>query len=84
VQCPVSIDDLGKSIAEEGGATDNAYLVTLPNPSADFVLEGERHNSTFVEYLRLAFQWGGFPGWERYENRPQEELDYLRTGLAPM
>jgi hypothetical protein len=29
---------------------------------------------TFVEHLRLSFRWGGFPGWERYDPRPEQEL----------
>jgi hypothetical protein len=48
------------------------------------VLQGEAHKLTFVEYLRLSFQWGGFPGWEKYENRPEKELAFLREGLLPI
>jgi len=78
-----SIDDRGKAGLRIGRETDRTYFVKLPNASADFVLEGERHEETFVEYLRRTFKWGGFPGWERYTLRPEKELEYLK-GLAPI
>jgi len=79
----LSIDDHGKAGLRIGRETDNAYYVRLPHPSADFVLEGERHKETFVEYLRRSFRWGGFPGWERCQERPEKELEWL-AGLAPI
>jgi len=63
---------------------NGCYTVQLPNSAADAVLEGEAHKTTFVEYLRLSFQWGGFPGWEKYEDRPEKELAFLREGLLPL
>ncbi|HEY1182818.1 MAG TPA: hypothetical protein VGE89_01460 [Bryobacteraceae bacterium] len=63
---------------------NGCYTVQLPNSAADAVLEGEAHKITFVEYLRLSFRWGGFPGWEKYEVRPEKELAFLREGLLPL
>ena len=63
---------------------NGAYSVQLPNSAADAVLEGETHQISFVEYLRFSFQWGGFPGWEKYEDRPEKELAFLREGLLPL
>jgi hypothetical protein len=63
---------------------DYGYAVTLPNPAADAPLKGERHGATFVEYLRIVFRWGGFPGWEQHEKRPEEELKFLTDGLLPI
>ena len=63
---------------------NGCYTVQLPNSAADAVLEGEAHKITFVEYLRLSFQWSGFPGWEKYEDRPDKELAFLREGLLPL
>ena len=63
---------------------NGCYSVQLPNFAADAVLEGEAHKITLVEYLRLSFQWGGFPGWEKYEDRPEKELAFLREGLLPL
>lgn len=42
-----------------GGA---AYGAELPVHWADFTFANERHNLKFIDYLRLAFRWGGFPG----------------------
>ena len=54
-------DDLHKDNVSGG----DPYGLELPNPSADFPLMYERHNSLFVPYLRLAIlRWGGFPGLE--------------------
>ena len=30
------------------------------------------------------FAWGGFPGLERFEERPEKELAYLREGLLEL
>jgi hypothetical protein len=56
------------------------YCMEMPNPGADAPF-GDWHKTTFVNYLRIAFRWGGFPGWERYPKRPEKELAYLRDGL---
>jgi hypothetical protein len=63
---------------------DFGYAITLPNPAADAPLKGEGHGVTFVEYLRIAFRWGGFPGWEQQEKRPEGELKFLTDGLLPI
>ena len=41
------------------------YGVEVPSRSGDCLLIGEHHQTTFVNYLRIAFRWGGFPGWDR-------------------
>ena len=66
------------------GVPKGCYSVRIPNSAADASLEGEAHKITFVEYLRLSFRWGGFPGWEKYDDRPQKELDFLREGMLPL
>jgi hypothetical protein len=71
-------------LAVENEQLDYGYTVRLPDAAADVRLEGESHNTTFVNYLRLAFRWGGFPGWERHEHRPEKELAFLTEGLLPI
>lgn len=57
-------DDLHKDNVSGG----DPYGVLLPNPSADFLFIEERHNLSFVPYLRLAIlRWGGFPGLDARE-----------------
>ena len=80
IELPLAPDDVSKAF-ESGG---DPYAVKLPQPAADCLFLNERHNTTFVEYLRIAFQWGGFPGWERAATRPEKELEFLREGLQPI
>lgn len=63
---------------------DYGYSIQLPNAAADAMLDGEPHKTTFVNYLRIAFRWGGFPGWERREKRPERELKFVADGLLPI
>lgn len=63
---------------------DYGYTMEMPNAAADAPLAGEPHNTGFVDYLRIAFRWGGFPGWERHEKRPEQELRLLADGLLPI
>jgi hypothetical protein len=59
-----------------------AYSVILPCKAFDAPLLLERHNTTFVNYLRICFRWGGFPGLA-YENRlTQEELTFLTKAFV--
>ena len=67
----------------QAGTSGDVYEMEVPNASADAVF-GDWHKTTFVNYLRIAFKWGGFPGWERYPNRPEKELAYLSEGLLPI
>lgn len=72
------------------------YGVALPCAAADAPLVGEWHETTFVDYLRIAFRWGGFPGWQRLDlgqlpgerlpdaARPTEHLRYLSADLLPL
>ena len=75
-------DDLHKANTSGG----EPYTMYIPNAAADANFEYECHQTTFVNYLRIAFQWGGFPGWEHntYAARaPREILTQLTEGLLP-
>lgn len=80
----IGCDAEAKADVLKGEQAEGFYAVQLPNAAADAVLEGHANNLTFVEYLRLSFHWGGFPGWEKYEKRPERELAFLRDGLLPL
>ncbi len=56
------------------------YRIVLPNPAADAPVRDELHQTTFINYLRTCFRWGGFPGFEYAEERPTE-LAHLVRGL---
>jgi hypothetical protein len=68
---------------ESGGPP---YGMRLPNPAVDAPLEHERHETSFVDYLRTCFRWGGFPGWERLAEGdvPKDLLEELTKGLQPV
>ncbi len=56
------------------------YQIEVPNPAADGILLFEDHDVYFVDYLRLVFRFGGFPGYEGIEY-PPPELEELRADL---
>jgi hypothetical protein len=45
------------------------YGIELPYLGADPVFVNESHGLPFVDYLRLAFRWGGFPRLERHADK---------------
>ena len=72
---PLAPDDLHKA-----DISGDAYYMDVPSASADAPFL-DWHKANFVDYLRTAFRWGGFPGWERYPERPEKELAYLAKDL---
>ncbi|MGZ3680587.1 MAG: hypothetical protein ACXWQR_18930 [Ktedonobacterales bacterium] len=68
-------------LGEPGGGY---YTIALPNASADARVDYEWHDMTFVNYLRICFRWGGFPGLECKQQRPEKELTFLTEGLFPI
>lgn len=69
--------------ANAGGGP--AYAVELPFVGADPWFIDEPHNLPFVDYLRLAFRWGGFPGLEKHTERADVRalVADLTKGLEP-
>jgi hypothetical protein len=61
------------------------HCVLLPDLVADPILEGVygRPGIRLVEYLRVAFAWGGFPGFEFADEVPPE-IEVLQRGLLPL
>lgn len=60
-EVPVAPDYLHKANVSGG----MPYGLAVPNPGADGLLLWEPHQTTFVNYLRIAFGMGGMPGWQR-------------------
>jgi hypothetical protein len=58
------------------------YEIAVPELRADGPLIWERHELYFVDYLRLAFRFGGFPGYDGIEPLPAE-LASLTADLVP-
>ena len=76
VAITIAPDDLHKANVSGG----DAYTMTFPDARADGELVDERHQLFFVEYLRLCFELGGFPGYEGRAVQPTE-LRVLAEGL---
>ena len=72
----IAPDDLHKANVSGG----DSYAVAVPDPRADGELLNERHSLFFVDYLRLCFRFGGFPGYEGKTDLPTE-LATLSAGL---
>jgi hypothetical protein len=74
----IAPDDLHKANTS-GGAP---YEMAIPDLRADGELVNERHHLLFVDYLRLCFRFGGFPGYDGVENVPAEIASLSRGLIA--
>jgi len=71
--------------AKAGGSPETPlYTVTLPQASLDAIIENEPHGLHFVDYLRLAFEWGGFPGYAATPATVPKLIESLKEGLLPI
>ena len=59
-------------------------MVTLPSATLDAVIESEPHGLDFVNYLRLAFEWGGFPGYADIPGKTPALVYHLKEKLLPI
>jgi hypothetical protein len=73
----IAPDDLHKANVSGG----EPYHIAVPDERADGELLNERHGLFFVEYLRLAFRFGGFPGYEGYDRDIPTEIAMLAHDL---
>jgi len=53
----------------------------VPDARADGEFLNERHGLYFVDYLRLAFRFGGFPGYDGYDRDLPPEIGQLSNAL---
>jgi hypothetical protein len=72
----IAPDDLHKSNTSGG----EPYCIEVPNEAADGRLLNERHDVQLIDYLRLVFRFGGFPGYDGATEEPAD-LTALREGL---
>lgn len=64
---------------------NGGYDIELPNAGADVILQNtEWREMTFVEYLRLSFEWAGFPGLQDYDHIDKTLVNSLKQGLLPL
>jgi hypothetical protein len=63
------------------GTGGEPYSMKVPDLAADGLFQWGIPDTTFVEYLRRTFDWGGFPGWEHASERPEKEIAFLTENL---
>jgi hypothetical protein len=57
------------------------YEIALPDPRAGTELLNEPHNLFFVDYLRLVFRNGGFPGYAGMDRDVPKVITILAQDL---
>lgn len=60
-----------------------SYNIILPCHAVDTLFVDEPHQTTFVNYLRICLNWGGFPGLEKECRLSPDELAFLTKDLLP-
>ena len=64
-----------------GFGGSGTYSIVLPCKAFDAPFLLERHHMTFINYLRICFRWGGFPGLETDNRLSHDKLEYLTKDL---
>ena len=85
----VEVGQFGVPIAPDYFHKDNVsggapYTILVPNAAVDAFLEYERHRTTFVNYLRICFAHGGFPGVQWHTGDIPKIMTQLSDGLFPI
>lgn len=85
----IEAEQFGIPIAPDYFHKDNVsggspYSILVPNASIDAVLAYERHQTTFVNYLRICFAYGGFPGVEWHNGDLPKIMAELSDKLLPI
>ncbi len=57
------------------------YSIGTMLPAADSLILNERHGFGFIAYIRHAFEWGAFPGFELMDNPPTDFITDMRRAL---
>ena len=73
----IAPDDLHKADTSGG----DPYQMAIPDLRADGELLNERHQLFFVDYLRLCFRFGGFPGYDGLDRGIAAVVACLPEGL---
>jgi hypothetical protein len=73
----ISPNDQGKA----GEYDEPQYAIVLPDASVDCQVKEERHETTFVNMLRICFKWGGFPGFQLEHAEPPAICQELAQGM---
>jgi hypothetical protein len=83
----ISHDCYSKANYSGGGAV----TVLIPDPAIDVQINDPAtywQNTSFMDWMRITFAYGGFPGFEEVEDDPSlfphEEMAFLTKDLLPI
>lgn len=69
----------------DNGGIGGSYVLQMMLPAlgadARCVIPGTQ---SFVAYLRESFRWGGFRGWAKLDQKPEQDLAFLTQDLLPL
>ncbi|MDB5319628.1 MAG: hypothetical protein JWN40_1259 [Phycisphaerales bacterium] len=75
--------DIAPDVITKANVSGGAPVwVGTTSPTFDACLVGQSGSFTLLSYLRHAFAWGGFPGFEYQPKAPREMLAELARGLT--
>ena len=60
------------------------YAIACDAPAVDAILLHEPQCVSFVAYLRIAFEWGGFPGFRSWPDAPRAFIEKVKKDLVPL
>lgn len=75
---PIAPDAVTKANISGGGPIS----IACTQPAFDNVVIGQHGSFTLLSYLRHAFDWAGFPGFEFIPDAPTEMLKSIAQGLV--
>jgi hypothetical protein len=61
---PFAIDLAPDALHKADVSGGPPYAIALPDAGVDGLVLWEPHQTTFVNYLRICFRFGGLPGWD--------------------
>lgn len=74
---PYSLEIAPDEVHKAGYSGGGPYEIYFPDLAIDAPLQNWSKKVTFVEYLRICFQWGGFPGLAWIEEVAKNKNDLI-------
>lgn len=71
-------DNISGAIPKRGLRAGVGWIVSKTNASIDAPLLEDLHDTTFVNYLRICFRWGGFSEFEKYRRDNEIYLQHFQ------
>lgn len=62
---------IGSDAAQKAYTSGGSFGMSLAGPAVEGIVEWEGRKVAFIDYVREAFSWGGFPGLKKEQGAPQ-------------